>query len=84
MRQGTSRRMMNAPDHELVARVVAAIADRTEAQGAELATALAARWSPPDRHDPLALEWLRRWTPRPAHFPPPLCTCATGSCLVCN
>ena len=80
MGRGTSRRMMNAPDHELVARVVAAIADRTDAQRAELA----ARWSPPDRHDPLALEWLRRWTPRPAHFPPPLCTCETGSCRVCN
>ena len=51
---------MNAPDHQHVARLIAAIADRTEAQSDELAAALAARWSPPDRHDPLAVEWLRR------------------------
>ena len=75
---------MNSPDHQLVAHVVAAITDRTDAQGAELAAELAARWSPPHRHDPLALEWLRRWTPRPAHFPPPLCSCASGTCLLCN
>jgi hypothetical protein len=75
---------MNEADHHLVARVVAAIADRTDAQSAALASALAARWSPPDRHDPIALEWLRRWTPAPAHFPPPECTCATGACLICN
>jgi hypothetical protein len=75
---------MNQPDHRLIARVVDAIAGRTEAQGAALAAALAARWSPPDRHDPVALEWLRRWTPRPAYVPPPACACATGRCLVCN
>ena len=75
---------MNAPDHDLVARVIAAIADRTDAQSDELAAALAARWSPPDRHDPLAVEWLRRWSPHPAHFTPPSCSCATGTCLVCN
>jgi hypothetical protein len=76
--------MKSDPDHTLVARVVAAISDRTDAQGAALAAALAARWSPPDRHDPLALEWLRRWNPRPAHFPPPACSCAAGHCLICN
>ncbi|MEA2133676.1 MAG: hypothetical protein QOC68_1585 [Solirubrobacteraceae bacterium] len=75
---------MNEADHQIVARVVAAISDRTDAQSAALATALAARWSPPDRHDPVALEWLRRWAPRPAHFPPPACTCTTGPCLICN
>lgn len=76
--------MNTEPDHTLVARVVAAIAGRTEAQGAALATALAARWSPPDRHDPLALEWLRRWHPRPVSFPPPACSCADGHCPICN
>ena len=84
MRRGTKRRTMNEADHLLVARVVAAITDRTDAQSAALAAALAARWSPPDRHDPVALEWLRRWKPTPAHFPPPACTCAYGHCLVCN
>jgi hypothetical protein len=75
---------MSDADHRLVARVVETISERTEAQGTALATALAARWSPPDRHDPLAVEWLRRWNPRPAHFPPPACTCAEGHCPICN
>ncbi len=76
--------MKTDPDHIVVARVVAAITDRTDAQGAALASALAARWSPSDRHDPLALEWLRRWNPRPADFPPPACTCTAGHCPICN
>ena len=75
---------MSDPDPRLVARVVEAIAGRTDAQGAALAAALAARWSPPDRHDPAALQWLRRWNPEPAHFPAPACSCASGRCLVCN
>ena len=76
--------MDGEPDQILLARVVAAITDRTDAQGAALAAALAARWSPPDRHDPLAVEWLRRWNPRPTHLPPPACTCADGHCPICN
>jgi hypothetical protein len=75
---------MSDADQRLVARVVEAISARTEAQAAALADALAARWSPPDRHDPAAAHWLRRWRPRPAHFPPPACSCAAGRCLVCN
>jgi hypothetical protein len=75
---------MTEPDHRLIARVVEAISDRTDAQGAALAVALAARWSPPDRHEPTAAQWLSRWRPRPAHFPPPACSCAGGRCLVCN
>jgi hypothetical protein len=39
--------MNSNSDHHLVARVVAAISERTDAQGAALAAALAARWSPP-------------------------------------
>ena len=62
---------MTHPDHRLVARVVTALAERTEAQGDLLAATLAARWSASDRHEPAAHEWLRRWTPRPAHFVDP-------------
>ena len=76
--------MNSDPDQILVARLVAAITDRTEAQGAALAAGLATRWCSPDRHDPLAVEWLRRWHPRPAHFPTPACTCFAGPCLICN
>jgi hypothetical protein len=78
------RMMMSESDQQVVARVVVAISERTPAQGSALAAALAARWSPPDRLDPLALEWLRRWSPQPAHVPPPACSCADGHCLICN
>jgi len=40
--------------------------------------------SAPDRHDPAALEWLRRWTPNPAHLITPACACAAGRCGICN
>jgi hypothetical protein len=76
---------MNDPDVLRVTRVFEAITDRTKAQGDALAAALATRWSPPDRHDPLAREWLRHRRPTHAQLPPPpACACATGHCLVCN
>jgi hypothetical protein len=75
---------MNDPDVLRITRVFEAITDRTKAQGDALAAALAARWSPADRHDPLAREWLRHRHLRPAQLPPPACACATGHCLVCN
>ena len=56
------------PDHRLVARIVTVLEERTQAQGDLLAATLAARWSASDRHEPAAHEWLRRWTPKPAHF----------------
>jgi hypothetical protein len=76
--------MLSKSDQQVVARLVVAISERTPAQGSALAAALAARWSPPDRLDPLALEWLRRWSPQPAHVPPPACSCADGHCFICN
>ncbi|HYH88262.1 MAG TPA: hypothetical protein VEX67_03445 [Solirubrobacteraceae bacterium] len=72
------------PEHRLVARIVTALAERTPAQGDLLAATLAARWSSSDRHEPSAHEWLRRWSPRPAMFMTPVCTCAAGRCRVCN
>jgi hypothetical protein len=83
-RQGTSGDEMSDADHRLVARVVAVIAERTEAQSELLAATLAARWSASDRHEPDRHEWLRRWKPRPATFVSPACTCVAGRCLVCN
>ena len=38
----------------------------------------------PERHDPVALEWLRRWSPQRVTFSTPTCTCAGGRCEVCN
>ena len=75
---------MPDPDHRLVARLVTVLEERTQAQGDLLAATLAARWSASDRHEPAAHEWLRRWTPKPATFIAPVCTCAAGRCLVCN
>ena len=72
------------PDHRLVERVVTRLGERTQAQGDLLAATLAARWSTSDRHEPDAHEWLKRWTPKPAHFVTTACTCAAGRCLVCN
>ena len=38
----------------------------------------------PDRTDAVALEWVRRWGPRPAGVSPRVCTCARGHCALCN
>jgi hypothetical protein len=75
---------MMEPDERLVARVVQVLEERTPAQGELLAATLAARWSASDRHEPTAHEWLRRWTPKTAHFVTPMCTCAAGRCRICN
>ncbi len=75
---------MSESDHRLVARVVAVLSERTEAQGELLAATLAARWGGSDRHEPAAHDWLRRWKPKPATFVSPACTCVAGRCLVCN
>ena len=75
---------MTDPDRHLVEHLVTMLQERTPAQGALLAATLAARWSASDRLEPEAHEWLRRWTPKPAHFVTPECTCATGRCVVCN
>ena len=75
---------MTDADRRLVTRALQSISERTEAQGEVLAATLAARWTATDRHDPVALEWLRRWTPKPAHLITPACTCAAGRCGICN
>ena len=75
---------MTDPDHLLVERIVAVLAERTPAQGEILAASLAACWSASDRHEPAAHEWLQQWTPKPATFVTPKCDCAAGRCLICN
>ena len=83
-RPGIRLGTMLDPDHRLVERIVTVLEERTQAQGDLLAATLAARWSTSDRHEPAAHEWLKRWTPKPAHFVSPTCTCASGRCLLCN
>ena len=75
---------MNAPDHQHVARLIAAIADRTEARATRLAAALAARWSPRTATTRSPSSGSAAGARAPAQFTPPLCSCATGACLVCN
>jgi hypothetical protein len=68
-------------------RLIHAIAGRSDAEGRDLARAFARRCWPVatgDRHEPIAREWLRRWSPRPAALPAPACSCHSGHCLVCN
>jgi hypothetical protein len=75
--------MMSAADYQLVARVarvVAAIVERTDARAPRLRPSSPP--GPPDRNERFVLEWLRRWHPRPAHLLPPACSGATGDCLV--
>lgn len=33
---------------------------------------------------PVALDWVRRWAPRPHLAAMPECVCATGRCGTCN
>ena len=39
---------------------------------------------PEDRSEPVALDWLRRWHPKPAALELPACSCATGRCVICS
>jgi hypothetical protein len=38
----------------------------------------------PDRTEPVAREWVRRWGPAPLGTALPDCSCAAGHCAVCN
>ena len=37
-----------------------------------------------DRLEPMAVEWLRRWSPKPMLLVPADCGCAHGRCALCN
>ena len=60
---------------------------RTRAESASL-TSLMLRWAWPgghdDRFDPVAVEWLRRWSPDIECVTPVACSCVEGRCAVCN
>jgi hypothetical protein len=80
---------MNGPAREpSVPTIVASIQGRTARETDRLATMLRA-WCWPgdgsDRHEPSALEWVRRWGPaRVAAQQPTACSCVQGRCAVCN
>ena len=66
--------------------LIQALARRSARDSAALADRLSEHAWPRggDRRDPVAAEWLRRWTP--AGMPPAAadCACATGRCAWCN
>ena len=60
---------------------------RAESEARCLADTLSRRCWPndaPDRTDPVALEWVRRWGPSRAPAISLACGCASGRCSVCN
>jgi hypothetical protein len=79
---------MDEPAREpSVGAIVAAVAARTEAETDRLASMLRT-WCWPggasDRHEPTALEWVRRWGPSRLTAQPLDCSCTRGRCAVCN
>jgi hypothetical protein len=71
--------------HRIVAAIIAKVSARTDEQAVALRVELSRRcWPGDDRREPVALEWLRRWSPRPGLVPTRACSCAAGRCGVCN
>jgi hypothetical protein len=71
----------------LVAAHVSALAARTVSDDELLAASLFARCWPggcEDRLDPIAIEWVRRWTPSTLVAARVDCSCANGRCGLCN
>jgi hypothetical protein len=78
---------MDEHTHRIVAGLITKVGARTAAQEAALSSALAQHCWPAagtDRREPVAAEWLRRWSPRPGAVPARTCSCAVGRCGVCN
>jgi hypothetical protein len=74
-------------DPALVAAHLEAVAARTWADGDRLVEGLCARCWPGgvgDRLDPVAAEWVRRWSPNTLTAARIRCSCADGRCDACN
>jgi hypothetical protein len=79
--------MDDRPAEDAVPGLIRSIAARSDAEARELVRALSRRCWPVgagDRDEPVAREWLRRWSPRPAALAAPACSCPNGRCAVCN
>jgi len=75
------------PDNERIAAHIASVSRRADADADRLIAALLGHSWPGghcDRTEHVALEWVRRWRPRPIAALPPVCACASGRCSVCN
>ena len=79
--------MEDAGNPRFVAAHALDVAGRSPAESDALA-ALFLRYAWPaghdDRFDPIAVEWLRRWTPNSIDAVRDLCSCVDGRCTVCN
>jgi predicted RNA polymerase sigma factor len=73
------------PDHRITS-LIKSVAERSAEDTAQLAAMLALGCWPRggDRRDPVASEWLRRWSPAARHTVAPSCACAAGRCAWCN
>jgi hypothetical protein len=70
-----------------IAAIIESIASRSDSEAYRIARSLLRRSWPgeaADRHEPGALDWLRRWGPRGPAPVPPHCSCHAGRCAVCN
>jgi hypothetical protein len=80
--------MEDQPRPALVAALVETLDRRTTRQTEFVMRALTrAAWpgGHDDRHDPAAVEWVRRWAPaRAQQRYIDDCSCAAGRCAVCN
>jgi hypothetical protein len=66
--------------------LIQSAAGRTPEETAALVQKLAGGCWPRggDRHDPVAAQWLRRWSPASMGAEAAGCSCAAGRCSICN
>ena len=79
--------MDGKPADAFIAALVESIYSRTNSEADGLASAAMRRHWPgggSDRTDPTALGWVRRWGPKRSAHVLPVCSCAEGSCGLCN
>lgn len=77
----------DAPREADVAAIAESIATRSRRQTEQLIDRLVGSTWPGglgDRSERGALEWVRRWAPKPVDALGPECSCAGGRCGLCN
>jgi hypothetical protein len=79
--------MEDQPGGTDVGALIASLATRSELETQRLVSVLRHRSWPggvPDRTEPAALEWVRRWGPSRLTTTPLDCSCRQGRCALCN
>lgn len=69
-----------------ITHLIQSAASQSAEEASQLAAAIVNHCWPRggDRHDPVALEWLRRWAPARMPAGDYACACPSGRCAVCN